>query len=70
LLVLKAISNHYSEIELTQLLSIGPTGQYSRRLWFLIEWEETKIVLYLKEKYMGMIILKAHSKQMKSHTNA
>ena len=38
LLVLKAITRHYNELELTQLLSIEPTGQYSRRLWFLIEW--------------------------------
>lgn len=38
LLVLKAITKHYNESELTQLLSIEPTGQYSRRLWFLIEW--------------------------------
>ena len=38
LLVLKAITKHYSEEELTQLLSIEPTGQYTRRLWFLTEW--------------------------------
>jgi hypothetical protein len=38
LLVLSALSRHYSEKELTELLSIEPTGQYSRRLWFLVEW--------------------------------
>jgi len=38
LLVLNAITKHYNELELTQLVSIEPTGQYSRRLWFLIEW--------------------------------
>lgn len=38
LLVLSALIKHYSEKELTQLVSIEPNGQYSRRMWFLIEW--------------------------------
>lgn len=38
LLVLKALTQYYNDAELTQLLSIERTGQYSRRLWFLIEW--------------------------------
>src|SRR5690606_25427169 len=38
LLVFSALVKHYSEEELIQLVSIEPTGQYSRRIWFLIEW--------------------------------
>lgn len=38
LLLFSFLTKHYSETELTQLVSIEPTGQYSRRIWFLIEW--------------------------------
>ncbi|HKL90678.1 MAG TPA: Fic family protein [Allomuricauda sp.] len=38
LLTFSALIKHYSEEELTQLISIEPTGQYSRRIWFLVEW--------------------------------
>lgn len=38
LLVFKKLTKHYAEAQLTQLVNIQPTGQYSRRIWFIIEW--------------------------------
>ena len=38
LLVFKKITTYYSEAQLTQLVSIEPTGQYSRRIWCILEW--------------------------------
>lgn len=38
LLVFSQLAYHYDEQELTALVSIEPEGQYSRRIWFLIEW--------------------------------
>ncbi|MCB2196975.1 MAG: Fic family protein [Bacteroidetes bacterium] len=38
LLFFKLLIQHYNQMELTQLVQIEPTGQYSRRIWFLIEW--------------------------------
>lgn len=38
LLAFKKIAEHYSDDQLTELVSIEPTGQYARRIWFLIEW--------------------------------
>ena len=38
LLVFSSIVKHYSTHQLTELVNIEPTGQYSRRIWFLIEW--------------------------------
>ena len=38
LLVFSQLAKHYDEIMLTQLVNIEPEGQYSRRIWFLIEW--------------------------------
>lgn len=38
LLVLKKLFQKLSESEIIQLLQEEPTGQYSRRLWFLYEW--------------------------------
>lgn len=38
LLVFSQLVKHYNEILLTQLVNIEPEGQYSRRIWFLIEW--------------------------------
>lgn len=38
LLVFKFITKSYSETQLTHLVNIEPTGQYSRRIWFIIEW--------------------------------
>ena len=38
LLVFSLLVKHYSEKQLTELVNIEPTGQYSRRIWFFIEW--------------------------------
>lgn len=38
LLVFSKITEILSEKELLELVSIEPTGQYSRRIWFLVEW--------------------------------
>ena len=38
LLIFSQIVKYYSEKQLTELVSIEPEGQYSRRIWFLVEW--------------------------------
>lgn len=38
LLLYNFITKHYSTKCLTELVNIEPTGQYSRRIWFIIEW--------------------------------
>lgn len=38
LLFFKKLAEHYSVEALEQLVSIEPTGQYTRRIWFLLEW--------------------------------
>lgn len=38
LLVFKFLTKHYSEHQLAALVSIEATGQYSRRIWFILEW--------------------------------
>lgn len=38
LLVFKKVAEHYSKQKLEELISFEPTGQYSRRIWFLLEW--------------------------------
>lgn len=38
LLVFKKLTQHYHEDQLDELVTIEPTGQYTRRIWFLIEW--------------------------------
>ncbi len=60
LLVFSAITKYYSKDALVQLLSIEPTGQYSRRMWFLIEWllqKELKAIPNLanKKSYVSVI---------------
>lgn len=47
LLLYRFITKHYSETQLTRLVNFEPTGQYSRRIWFIIEWLTGK---ELKEK--------------------
>jgi len=42
LLVFSQLAKHYTEQDLTDLVSIEPEGQYSRRIWFLIEWVMSK----------------------------
>lgn len=62
LLVFKALTKHYSEKELIELVSIEPTGQYSRRIWFLVEWllgNQLKGVSDLSKKsYVDVIDIK------------
>lgn len=38
LLLFSRLTKHYSEEQLTALVNFEPTGQYSRRIWFIIEW--------------------------------
>jgi len=38
LLVFSKLARHYSSGQLSELANIEPTGQYSRRIWFLLEW--------------------------------
>ncbi len=38
LLVYRKLTQHYTTEQLADLVNIEPTGQYSRRIWFLIEW--------------------------------
>jgi hypothetical protein len=38
LLAFSALCKHYDSDQLSQLVSIEPSGQYSRRIWFTIEW--------------------------------
>ena len=38
LLLFSYLTQHYTIKELTALVNIESTGQYSRRIWFLIEW--------------------------------
>jgi Fic family protein len=42
LLLFSCLTKHYSETQLTELVNIEPTGQYSRRIWFIIEWLTSK----------------------------
>ncbi len=38
LLLFSCLPRHYSEAQLTNLVNFEPTGKYSRRIWFIIEW--------------------------------
>ena len=38
LLLFCFLRKHYSDKQLTELVNIEPLGQYSRRIWFLLEW--------------------------------
>ncbi len=38
LLLYQKLTEHYTTEQLVELVNIEPTGQYSRRIWFLIEW--------------------------------
>jgi len=50
LLVFSFLTKHYSIDKLSELVNIEPTGQYSRKIWFLVEWITAKI-LYHKESH-------------------
>jgi len=59
LLVFSALVKHYPESVLAQLVTIEPTGQYSRRIWFLVEWllgrELTGVLSLTKKSYIDLI---------------
>lgn len=38
LLLFSLLTQHYTTEQFTELVKIEPTGQYSRRIWFLVEW--------------------------------
>ena len=38
LLVFSFLTKHYSIDKFTELVNIEPTGQYSRKIWFIVEW--------------------------------
>ncbi len=38
LLFFKFLTKYYTINQLTELVNIEPTGQYSRKIWFLLEW--------------------------------
>lgn len=38
LLLFKKLTQYYNLDQLNELVAIEPTGQYNRRIWFLIEW--------------------------------
>jgi hypothetical protein len=38
LLVFKRLTQYYHSNQINELVGIEPTGQYTRRIWFLIEW--------------------------------
>ncbi|MDD2388067.1 MAG: Fic family protein [Bacteroidales bacterium] len=38
LLVFKKLTQHYELNQLNKLVGIEPTGQYTRKIWFLLEW--------------------------------
>ncbi len=38
LLVYRKLTEYYTTKQLVELVNVEPTGQYSRRIWFLIEW--------------------------------
>jgi hypothetical protein len=53
LLLFRKLTAHYNMHQLTELVSIEPSGQYSRRIWFLIEWlmgKELPGILNLSKK--------------------
>lgn len=60
LLVISALTRHYDMKQLGEMINIEPTGRYSRRLWFLIEW-------VLKKELPG---IQSISKTKKSYVNA
>jgi len=59
LLVFCFLAGHYNESELTQLVSFEPLGQYSRRIWFLLEWvngrELKQMNLGARKQYIPVI---------------
>ncbi|MBX3006816.1 MAG: Fic family protein [Melioribacteraceae bacterium] len=61
LLVFSFLTKHYSTQELVQLVNIAPTGQYSRKIWFIVEWitghplELKKSLSVTKKSYVPLL---------------
>ncbi|MEA2011933.1 MAG: Fic family protein [Verrucomicrobiota bacterium] len=59
LLVLKKLFQFLGQSKIIQLIQLEPTGQYSRRIWFLYEWLfDKKLALadaYRKIKYVELL---------------
>lgn len=59
LLVFSFLTKHYTVDQLTGLVNIEPTGQYSRKIWFLIEWITGRILPdkedLLKKSYIPLL---------------
>lgn len=49
LLFFSKLCSHYNLEQLTELVAIEPSGQYSRRIWFLIEWLTGKTLPGIKD---------------------
>ncbi len=59
LLVFRFLAKHYTAKQLSELVQIEPTGQYSRKIWFLIEWLTGKQILgkedLAKKSYVKLV---------------
>ncbi|MEH0152856.1 Fic family protein [Limibacter armeniacum] len=59
LLFFSLLCKYYGEAELRELVSIEPTGQYSRKMWFLIEWVRGEVLSGLddlsKKSYVPLL---------------
>ena len=58
LLLFKKLTQHYNINQLNELVEIEPTGQYNRRIWFLIEWLSGMKLLrvdLLKKSYVKLV---------------
>ena len=64
LLLFSYLTQHYTIKELTALVNIESTGQYSRRIWFLIEWilgKELEGKESLKKKVIYLLLILKNS---------
>jgi hypothetical protein len=58
LLFFKKLTQYYDVNQLNQLVDFEPTGQYTRRIWFLIEWISGIKLLredMLKKSYVKLV---------------
>jgi hypothetical protein len=58
LLLFKKLTQYYDVNQLNQLVDFEPTGQYTRRIWFLIEWLSGMKLLrvdLLKKSYVKLV---------------
>lgn len=63
LLLFSFITKKYSTEQLTKLVDLEPTGQYSRRIWFLIEWITRKELRDKKDLHKKSYINLVDTKQ-------